>query len=152
MTAPENPLLAEWAAPYEVPPFAEIRPEHYLPAFDAAFAAHNAEIAAIADDPAPPSFANVIDALERSGWLFLRVASAFLNLADVQSTEAIQALEREISPRIAAHQQAIAADPGLFAKVAALYAAARRARPQFRADAGSGGALHIAGPVGRAIG
>ena len=122
MTEFDNPLLAQWTAPYEVPPFADIRTEHYLPAFDTAFAAHNAEIAAIVADPAPPSFENVIAPLERSGKLFRRVASVFLNLADVQSTEAIQALEREISPRIAAHQQAIATNPGLFAKVAALYA------------------------------
>ena len=122
MTAMDNPLLAKWPAPYEVPPFADIRLEHYVPAIDAAFAAHHAEIAAIADNAAPPSFENVIEVLERSGWLFLRVASAFLNLADVQSTEAIQAIEREISPRIAAHRQAIATHPGLFAKIEALYA------------------------------
>ncbi len=122
MIAMENPLLAPWTAPYEVPPFAEIRPEHYPPAFDAAFAAHNAEIAAIVADPAPPSFETVIVPLERSGKLFRRVASVFLNLADVQSTKAIQVLERDISPRIAAHQQAIATNPGLFAKVAALHA------------------------------
>jgi peptidyl-dipeptidase Dcp len=122
MTAMENPLLAKWPAPYEVPPFADIRLEHYVPAIDAAFAEHRAEIAAIVDNPAPPTFETVIEAIERSGWLFLRVASAFLNLADVQSTDAIQKIERELSPRIAAHQQAIAANPGLFAKVAALYA------------------------------
>jgi peptidyl-dipeptidase Dcp len=122
MTAMNNPLLAKWPAPYEIPPFADILLEHYVPAMGAAFAAHQAEITAIADNPGPASFETVIEALERSGWLFLRVASAFLNLADVQSTEAIQAIEREISPRIAAHQQAIATHPGLFAKVAALYA------------------------------
>ena len=122
MTATDNPLLAKWPAPYEVPPFANIRIEHYLPAFDAAFAAHRAEIAAIADNPAPSTFASVIEPLERSGWLFLRVASAFGNLADVQSTEPIQAIEREVSPRIAAHRQALATHPGLFAKIEALYA------------------------------
>ena len=122
MTAMENPLLTKWPAPYEVPPFAEIRPEHYVPAIEAAFAGHGAEIDAIADDPAPPSFASVIEPLERSGWLISRVASAFFNLANVQSTEPIQAIEREISPRIAAHGQALATHPGLFAKIAALYA------------------------------
>jgi peptidyl-dipeptidase Dcp len=122
MPALDNPLLEEWRAPYEVPPFADIRIEHYLPAFEAAFAAHKAEIAALIEDPAPPSFATVIEPLERGGKLFRRVASVFLNLADVQSTEAIQTLERDVRPRIAAHEQAISTDPGLFAKIAALYA------------------------------
>jgi len=122
MTAMDNPLLAKWPAPYEVPPFADIRLEHYVPAIEASFAENNAEIAAIVGNPEPATFDNVIETLERSGWLFLRVASAFLNLADVQSSEAIQAIEREMSPRIAAHQQAIVTNPGIFARVAALYA------------------------------
>jgi peptidyl-dipeptidase Dcp len=121
MTATDNPLLAEWPAPYEVPPFADIRLEHYVPAIEAAFVAHLAEIAAIAQNAAEPTFQNVIEPLERSGWLYLRVASAFLNLADVQSTEAIQAIERDVSPRIAAHGHAIATDPGLFAQISAIY-------------------------------
>lgn len=117
-----NPLLSEWTAPYEMPPFAEIKPEHFLPAFDAALAAHNEEIAAIIADPAPPNFANVIEALERSGQLLERVAGVFFNLVATDSDEALQEIEREITPRLAAHGQAIKTNQGLFAKIDALHA------------------------------
>ena len=65
--APDNPLLADWTTPYEAPPFGRIKPEHFRPAFDRAFAEHEAEIAAIAADPAPPTFDNTIAALELRG-------------------------------------------------------------------------------------
>src|SRR6185369_15594930 len=68
-TAPEaqpNPLLAPWQTPFETPPFDAIRPEHFLPAFERAFADHSAESAAITQDPSAPDFANTITALERA--------------------------------------------------------------------------------------
>jgi peptidyl-dipeptidase Dcp len=122
MTAIDNPLLAPWTAPFEMPPFAEIRAEHYRDAFDAALAAHNAEIAAIVADPAPPSFDTVVGAMERSGRLLNRVASVFFNLAATDSDEALQQVEREVTPRLAAHRQAINTNQALFAKVDAVYA------------------------------
>ena len=64
--AAANPLLKAWQTPFETPPFAEIAPEHFLPAFEQAFADHSAEIAAIEHDPATPDFANTITELERS--------------------------------------------------------------------------------------
>jgi peptidyl-dipeptidase Dcp len=121
MTSPTNPLLAEWTGAYELPPFAEIRAEHYVPALEAAFAAHNAEIAAIVADPAEPGFDNVIAALERAGKLLNRVGSVFHNLTAADTSEALQAIEREMMPRYAAHVQAIATNPALFANVDALY-------------------------------
>ena len=65
--ARDNPLLKPWQTPFETPPFDAIAPEHFLPAFEQAFADHSAEIAAITHDPAVPDFANTITALERSG-------------------------------------------------------------------------------------
>jgi peptidyl-dipeptidase Dcp len=117
-----NPLLNEWTAPYGMPPFAEIRPEHFLPAFDAALATHMDEIAAIVADPAPPGFANIAEALERSGRQLQRVGSVFFNLAGTDSTEQLQEIEREIMPRMAAHHQAIYANQELFAKFEAVWA------------------------------
>ncbi len=77
----DNPFApAHWGTPYELPPFEQIRPEHYLPAFDAALAAHEAEIATIADDPSPPRFANTVAAMERAGQALDRVAGVFYNL------------------------------------------------------------------------
>ena len=73
--APANPLLMAWQTPCETPPFADIKPEHFLPAFEQAFADHAAEIAAITHDPSVPDFANTITALERSGKLLTRVSS-----------------------------------------------------------------------------
>jgi peptidyl-dipeptidase Dcp len=121
MTSQTNPFLTAWTGAYELPPFADIRPEHYLPAFEAAFAAHHAEIDAIIADPAAPTFDNVIVAMERSGKILDRVGSVFGNLAAADTSEALQAIEREIMPRLAAHSQAIATNAALFAKVDALH-------------------------------
>src|SRR3990172_9319947 len=121
MTSHNNPFLTEWTGAYELPPFADIAAEHYLPAFEAAFAAHNAEIDAIVADPAEPSFGAVIAAMERAGKLLNKVGSVFGNLAAADTSEALQAIEREITPRLAAHGQAIATNAALFAKVDSLY-------------------------------
>jgi peptidyl-dipeptidase Dcp len=117
----DNPFLAAWTTPYEFPPFTQIKTEHYLPAFDAAFVAATAEIEAIIADPAPPSFDNVIGALERGGSLRQRVGNVFFNLVATDSDEALQQIERDISPRYAGNLQAIFSNPALFAKVDALY-------------------------------
>jgi peptidyl-dipeptidase Dcp len=117
----DNPLLRAWSGRFATPPFADIRPEHFAPAFEAAFAAHEAEIAAIAADPAAPTFANTIAALERSGALLERVSDLFFVLAGAASTEALLEIERDISPRLATHWSAIQMNQGLFRRIAALH-------------------------------
>lgn len=117
----DNPLLADWDTPFSVPPFAAIRPEHVRPAFDAAFAAHRAEIAAIAAQAAPPSFDNTIAALERSGRTLARVSAVFFALVGAHSNEALLTLEREIVPRLTAHWDAIHMNQPLFERIAALH-------------------------------
>ena len=87
--AGQNPLLADWSTPFGIPPFDRVAPDHYGPAFTAAFAEHRAEIAAIAENPAPADFANTIAALERSGRALRRVASVFFNLAHSHTNDAI---------------------------------------------------------------
>ncbi len=116
-----NPLLAPWTTPHGMPPFADIALEHFRPAFEAAFAQHNAEIAAIAADPSPPTFANTIEALERAGRSTQRVGLVFGNLASANTNEGLQAIEREISPLRAAHYQAIYTNQALFAKIDGIY-------------------------------
>ena len=86
----ENPLLAPWMAPFGAPPLAGIKPERFGPAYDQALARHAAEIAAIASDPAPPAFANIVAALERSGALLTRVEMVFSNLTLSETSEALQ--------------------------------------------------------------
>jgi peptidyl-dipeptidase Dcp len=117
-----NPLLAPWTAPFGLPPFAEIKPEHFEPAFDAAMTRHMAEIEAIAAEPAAPTFANTIEALEGSGRDLSRVAMVFFNLASSHTNDAIQKIEREIAPRLARHQSGIYMNASLFARVDDLFA------------------------------
>ena len=92
--APENPLLKAWQTPFEAPPFAEISPEHFLPAFEQAFADHAAEVAAITHDPSAPDFANTITALERSGKLLSKVSAVFYDLVSADSNPALLEIDR----------------------------------------------------------
>jgi peptidyl-dipeptidase Dcp len=118
-----NPLLAEWSTPFGVPPFADIRPEHFPPAFDAAFSAHENEVAAIAADARPPDFANTVEAMERAGELLDRVSATFWNLASADTNDALQAIEREVSPRTAKHFTAIYMNEALFRRFEAVWEA-----------------------------
>jgi|SoiMethySBSTD1v2_1073268.scaffolds.fasta_scaffold128517_2 peptidyl-dipeptidase Dcp len=118
--AAENPLLATWATPFEMPPFDRVKPEHFLPAFSRAFAQHVAEIEAVTESRALPTFENTIEALEHAGRLLTRVSAVFYNLARSDTTEAIQAVERRIAPRFAKHGMRIYQDAKLFKRVDAL--------------------------------
>jgi peptidyl-dipeptidase Dcp len=118
----DNPLLETWTTPFGVPPFDRIRPAHFGPAFEAATAAHRAEVAAIAANPAPPDFVNTVEALERAGALLTRVGGVFFNLAASLASDELQAAEREWAPKLAKHRAEVMLDPALFARVAALHA------------------------------
>src|SRR4029078_12481180 len=119
--APENPLLRPWTTPFETPPFAEIRPEHFLPAFEQAFIDHAAEIAAISHDPSAPDFANTITALERSGKLLSKVAAVFYDLVSAHSNPAILEIDKEVSLRMARHWNPIMMNAVLFGRIAMLH-------------------------------
>src|SRR3954469_8024883 len=121
--APEagaNPLLKPWQTPFETPPFAEIEPEHFLPAFEQAFADHAAEIAAIEHDPSTPDFNNTITALERSGKLLSKVAAVFYDLVSAHSNPALLEIDKEVSLRMARHWNPIMMNAVLFGRVVAL--------------------------------
>jgi peptidyl-dipeptidase Dcp len=117
-----NPFFEAWTTPFEAPPLDRIRPEHFLPAYGRALAEHETEIAAIAGDAAAPSFENTIAALEKSGALLTRVELTFATLTASHTNEALQAIELEMAPRLAAHWSAIYLNPGLFARIDALHA------------------------------
>ncbi len=121
MTA--NPFFETSPAPFGAPPFDRIKPEHFRPAYERALKAHEAEIAAIADNPEAPSFANTIAALENSGRLLSRIGHVFHNLASSDTSEALMVIEREMAPRLAQHANAITLNAALFARIDALYAA-----------------------------
>ena len=118
--AAANPLLQPWQTPFETPPFAEIAPEHFLPAFERAFAEHAAEIAAIAADPATPDFANTVTALERSGKLLSRVSAVFYDLVSAHSSPALLEIDKEVSLRMARHWNPIMMNAVLFGRIAML--------------------------------
>ncbi|EFH13767.1 M3 family metallopeptidase [Teichococcus cervicalis] len=117
----DNPLLAPWDGAFGLPPFDRIRPEHFPPAFAAAMEEHRAEIAAIAQDLAPPGFANTVEALQRSGRALRRVSDLFGNLVVSLGGAALEALDRDWAPRLAQHRMAVALDPALFARIDALH-------------------------------
>ncbi|QWG17732.1 M3 family metallopeptidase [Bradyrhizobium sediminis] len=116
-----NPLLQAWRTPFETPPFAEIVPEHFLPAFERAFADHAAEIAAIEHDPSTPDFANTITALERSGKLLSRVSAVFYDLVSAHSSPALLEIDTEVSQRMARHWNPIMMNAVLFGRIAMLH-------------------------------
>jgi peptidyl-dipeptidase Dcp len=117
----ENPLLDVWHGPFGLPPFATIRPEHFRPAFDAALAAHRAEIDAIVTNRAAASFENTIVALEKSGRELDRVANLFFVLTGAHTSDEIEAIERDMSPLLARHASALHLNRALYARIAELY-------------------------------
>jgi peptidyl-dipeptidase Dcp len=116
-----NPLMADFNTIWGAPPFAQIRSTDFTPAVDAGMAKHRAEIAAIGANKAPPTFANVIEALERAGADLQKATTVFFNLSGMLSTPAIQRLEGPLSAKLSAHSSAISQDAALFARVKALY-------------------------------
>ncbi len=116
-----NPLLAAWTTPHGAPPFDQIDEAHFLPAFDAAMASHSAEIDAIAGNSEAATFENTLLALENSGSDLGRISRVFFNLASSASNDEIRAIQREMSPRLAAHSAAITLNADLFARIDTLY-------------------------------
>ncbi|ETA49256.1 M3 family metallopeptidase [Ponticoccus alexandrii] len=116
-----NPLLMPWETPYGIAPFDAIEDAHFAPAFEAALAEHLTEIEAIADNPEPPSFVNTVEAMEGAGAALDKVLGVFFNLAGADSNAARQALQRDFSPKLAAHSSAIYSNKALFARIEALW-------------------------------
>ncbi len=116
-----NPLLTRWDTPLGLPPFALIEAEHFAEAFNEAMAAHSEEIDQIATSTESPTFANTIVALDRCGQLLDTVSRVFGNLCAAETNDAMQNVEREMAPKLAAHHSAIAMHAGVFARVAAIH-------------------------------
>src|SRR5690606_38014444 len=107
MTDAANPLLTPSVLPYSLPDYAAIRPAHYLPAFRAAFAEHLAEIRRITMVRSMPTFENTMVPLEMAGGMLERVAHAFYTVSSADATAEIQAIDEELAPLMAAHEDAI---------------------------------------------
>jgi len=116
-----NPFAQRSTLEYELPPFAQIKEEHYLPAFYEGCAAQLAEVQAILDTPGAATFENTIVALEKSGQYLMRMLLVFYNKSSSDTNDALDAIEEEIAPKLAAHQDSINLNPALFKRIKDLY-------------------------------
>ena len=116
-----NPFAQRSTLEYELPPFAQIKEEHYLPAFYEGCAAQLAEVQAILDTQGAATFENTIVALEKSGQYLMRMLLVFYNKSSSDTNDALDAIEEEIAPKLAAHQDSINLNPALFKRIKDLY-------------------------------
>ena len=116
-----NPFFAPSSLPFQAPDFNRIKDADYQPAIEAGMQQQIAEVEAIANDPAAPTFDNTIVAMERTGQLLTRVAKVFFNLTQSNTNDTFQKIEAEEAPKLASHQDAIYLNPKLFARVKAIY-------------------------------
>lgn len=116
-----NPALTEWTGHQGLPRFDAVKDTDFAPAFDAALASHEAEIDAIAGNDEAPTFANTVTALETAGDELSRISALFWNKAGAHTNETIQALEREIAPKMARHYSKIGTNAALFARLDTLW-------------------------------
>ena len=112
-----NPLLTSSELPYGAPPFSQIKSSDYLPAFEEGFKQHKKEIDAIASNPEEPTFANTIDALEKSGQLLARVEGIFYNINETDADDVMKETEKKITPIATDHSAYITMNEQLFARI-----------------------------------
>jgi peptidyl-dipeptidase Dcp len=120
-SAAANPFFSESTLPYHAPPFDKIKDTDYAPAIEAGMKDQLAEVEKIANDPAPPTFANTFETLERSGALLTRVTKVFFNLTQSNTNDTLQKIKSDEAPKLAAHSDTIYLNPKLFARVKAVY-------------------------------
>ena len=116
-----NPFAQRSAIDYELPPFALIKEEHYLPAFYEGCTQQLAEVQAILDTPGAATFENTIVALEKSGQMLMRTLLVFFNKSSSDTSDALDKIEEEMAPKLAAHQDAINLNPVLYNRIKSLY-------------------------------
>jgi peptidyl-dipeptidase Dcp len=116
-----NPFFREYNTPYGVPPFAEIRNEHFIPAFEEGIRQQQAEIDAIVANTEEPTFENTIAALDYSGNLLTRVSSVFFNYNSANISDEIESIAREVAPQLSSHSDNISLNTELFARIQAVH-------------------------------
>lgn len=129
----DNPLFTPSPLPLQYPPFDKVRDEHFGPALDRGMAEQLAEVQAIADNPAAPTFDNTIVALERSGRLLSRTTTLLFSLLGADANPARQQLQTDYAAKLAAQRDAVLLNPKLFARVQTLYAQRDKAAPDAEA-------------------
>jgi len=121
ITAAENPFFVEWTTPFGVPPFDQIKLEHYRPAFDAAMKKHAEEVRAIFIRRSAPTFENTIEELDRGGTQLDRVSNVFSSMKSSMNNEGMEAIAKEIAPLLSQHADEIRLNDLLFQRVKAVY-------------------------------
>lgn len=121
MKASDNPFFQEWDTPYGVPPFEQIKDEHYRKAFQAGMTQQIEEVEAIANSKETPSFDNTITAFEKSGGLLKKVGGVFFNLSSAHTNDSLKTISREISPKLSAHSDNIYLNSAFYQRVKSLY-------------------------------
>ena len=116
-----NPFLADWDTPYSIPDFDAVKEKHYAPAVKAGIAQQQAEIEAIIANTEEPTFANVVEAYEKSGAILDRVQGVLFNLSETDATESLQAIVEKILPELSVHSDNIFMNADFFKKVEVLY-------------------------------
>ncbi|MBN1273533.1 MAG: M3 family metallopeptidase [Candidatus Aminicenantes bacterium] len=116
-----NPFFAEYDTPFHVPPFESIKPEHFTPAFEKGMEEQKAEIDVIVGNSEEPTFENTIASLDRSGRLLYQVSRVFYGLSSANTNDAIKNIQKEMSPRLAAHNDEINLNKKLFERIKAVY-------------------------------
>jgi peptidyl-dipeptidase Dcp len=116
-----NPFAKPSTLPFQYPPFDKIKNEDFAPAFEEGMRQHSAEIDAIANSKAAPTFENTIVAMERSGQLLNRVSTAFYNLVGANTNDTLNALDKELAPKLAAHSDKIRLNEKLYKRIKTLY-------------------------------
>ena len=116
-----NPFFAEWETPYGIPDFDAVKEKHYLPAVVVGIAQQQAEIEAIIANTEEPTFANVVEAYERSGAILDRVTGVLFNLSETDATPSLQAIVEKVLPQLSVHSDNIFMNPAFFKKVEVLY-------------------------------
>lgn len=117
----QNPLLIEWNTPFGIPPFDQINASHFMPAYEAAFVAHKAEIDAIVNNSDEPTFENTIAAYDGSGKLLSKIDPVFGAMYSGITTPELQAIATELSPKESKHNDDIRLNPVLFSRIKAVY-------------------------------
>src|SRR6516162_6035284 len=117
----DNPLMSESALPFHYPPFDKIKDEHFVPAIEAGMREQLKEIEPITNNSENPTFENTIVALERTGRLLDRAETTFSNLNPCNTNPAMQKIETEMAPNLAAHRDTVHLNPKLSARVQELY-------------------------------
>ena len=120
-TTPDNPFFTEWDTPFGVPPFEQIKPEHYKPAFMQGMEEQKAEVEAIVNNADDATFENTIVALDQSGALLNKVSYVFFGQTNANTNDELQAVNAEISPLLTQHGDDISMNPALFARVKFVY-------------------------------